>query len=227
MVALLSVTQIRLRGFRRSSVIGTAGLTADSPAVPLTCEGLVATTLPARDRTAIVPFNRGRFHAAAPSGTNRHTTWADANPGIGVIPATVPVVTVVAVPPDLDVDLRLSWSDERGNVQHRCGCCHGKSDLHHVGILLGASNCKSTGKNNEGSTPQWTVSEFEQARSGRTYSGKRASSASRDWFQSAGISAYRAGRSPSWIKVKNRSHPAMERVKESFLVESAGGATRL
>jgi bifunctional non-homologous end joining protein LigD len=29
-------------------------------------------------------------------------------------------------------------------------------------------------------------------------------------------SAYRAGRSPSWIKVKNRSHPAMERVKEAF-----------
>jgi ATP-dependent DNA ligase len=27
---------------------------------------------------------------------------------------------------------------------------------------------------------------------------------------------YRAGRSPDWIKVKNRKHPAMERVKESF-----------
>jgi bifunctional non-homologous end joining protein LigD len=27
---------------------------------------------------------------------------------------------------------------------------------------------------------------------------------------------YRAGRSPHWVKVKNRSHPAMERVKESF-----------
>ena len=29
-------------------------------------------------------------------------------------------------------------------------------------------------------------------------------------------SAYRPGRSASWIKVKNRSHPAMERVKEAF-----------
>jgi bifunctional non-homologous end joining protein LigD len=29
-------------------------------------------------------------------------------------------------------------------------------------------------------------------------------------------SVYRGGRSPHWIKVKNRSHPAMERVKESF-----------
>ena len=27
---------------------------------------------------------------------------------------------------------------------------------------------------------------------------------------------YRAGRSPNWVKVKNRSHPAMDRVKEAF-----------
>jgi hypothetical protein len=27
---------------------------------------------------------------------------------------------------------------------------------------------------------------------------------------------YREGRSPYWIKVKNRSHPAIERVKEPF-----------
>ena len=27
---------------------------------------------------------------------------------------------------------------------------------------------------------------------------------------------YRAGRSPDWVKVKNRTHPAMERVKEAF-----------
>ena len=27
---------------------------------------------------------------------------------------------------------------------------------------------------------------------------------------------YCAGRSPDWIKVKNRSHPALDRVKESF-----------
>jgi bifunctional non-homologous end joining protein LigD len=29
-------------------------------------------------------------------------------------------------------------------------------------------------------------------------------------------STYRAGRSPNWIKVKNRQHPAMERIKEAF-----------
>jgi ATP-dependent DNA ligase len=27
---------------------------------------------------------------------------------------------------------------------------------------------------------------------------------------------YRSGRSPDWVKVKNRKHPAMERVKEAF-----------
>ena len=29
-------------------------------------------------------------------------------------------------------------------------------------------------------------------------------------------STYRSGRSPNWIKVKNRSHPAMGRVKEGL-----------
>jgi bifunctional non-homologous end joining protein LigD len=29
-------------------------------------------------------------------------------------------------------------------------------------------------------------------------------------------SAYRSGRSPNWIKVKNRKHPALDRVRESF-----------
>jgi bifunctional non-homologous end joining protein LigD len=27
---------------------------------------------------------------------------------------------------------------------------------------------------------------------------------------------YRSGRSPDWVKVKNRQHPAIERVKEAF-----------
>jgi bifunctional non-homologous end joining protein LigD len=27
---------------------------------------------------------------------------------------------------------------------------------------------------------------------------------------------YRAGRSKDWVKVKNRNHPAMERVMDSF-----------
>ncbi len=32
----------------------------------------------------------------------------------------------------------------------------------------------------------------------------------------AGNRPYRAGRSPDWIKVKNRKHPAMSRVADSF-----------
>ena len=27
---------------------------------------------------------------------------------------------------------------------------------------------------------------------------------------------YRGGRCPDWVKVKNRKHPAMERVKDAF-----------
>jgi len=35
-------------------------------------------------------------------------------------------------------------------------------------------------------------------------------------------SVYRAGRSPNWIEVKNRTHPAMSRVKEAFSGRLAG-----
>jgi hypothetical protein len=40
-----------------------------------------------------------------------------------------------------------------------------------------------------------------------------------DWLQQGeiGPDLFRAGRSPNWIKVKNRKHPAMERVMESLL----------
>jgi hypothetical protein len=78
------------------------------------------------------------------------TTWTDANCGVGVVPPTIPIVavlaivSVVAVPPDLDIDLGhldalgFGWSEERGSRQHRCGCCHGKSDLHHEESSLGS-----------------------------------------------------------------------------------------
>src|SRR6267143_3524772 len=61
---------------------------------------LVAAALPARDPAAVVPFNRGGFHAAVLSWTDRDTTWAEANCGVGVVPppATVPIVAVLAVP---------------------------------------------------------------------------------------------------------------------------------
>src|SRR5258708_2273620 len=99
---------------------------------------VVAAALPARDPATVIPFNRGSLHAAALSWADGDTTWAHANCGVGVVSATVPIVAVVAVPPDLNIDalghldaLGLGRSDERGSRQHRCGCRHGKSDLHH------------------------------------------------------------------------------------------------
>jgi len=99
---------------------------------------LVAAALSARDPAAVVPFDRGRHHAAALSWADGDTTWADADGGVGVVPPAT--VSIVAVPPDLNIDalghldaLGFGRSDERGSCQHRCGCRHGKSDLHHVG----------------------------------------------------------------------------------------------
>jgi hypothetical protein len=65
---------------------------------------LVATALPARDR-AVAPFDRGSHHVAALSWADGDAAWADADGG--VIAPTIPivaVVTVVAVPPDLNID---------------------------------------------------------------------------------------------------------------------------
>src|SRR5260370_28450018 len=105
---------------------------------------LVAAALPARDPAAVVPFNGGSFHAAALLWADGDATGADANCGVGVVPATVPIIAVIAVPPDLNIDalghldaLGLSRSGERGSCQHSCRCRHGKSDLHHVRVPLG------------------------------------------------------------------------------------------
>ena len=97
---------------------------------------LVATALPARDR-AVAPFDRGSHHAAALSWADGDAAWANADGG--VIAPTIHIVAVGAVPPDLNIDalghlelLGLGWSTRRGNRQHRCGCRHRESDLHHV-----------------------------------------------------------------------------------------------
>jgi hypothetical protein len=107
---------------------------------------LVAAALPARNHAAVVPFNPGSYRAAALSWADGDTTGTDANCGVGVVPpATIPIVVaipvVVAVPPDLNIDtlgnldaLGFGRSDERGSCQHRCGCRHGKSDLHRLGV---------------------------------------------------------------------------------------------
>src|SRR5207247_7920358 len=110
------------------------------------------------DPAAVVPFNRGSFRAAALSRADGNTTWADANCSVGVVPATVPIIAVVAVPPDLNIDadlghldalldvLGLGRSNETGSRQHSCGCRHGKSDLHHVGSSLARSEERRVGK---------------------------------------------------------------------------------
>src|SRR5437763_14608084 len=80
---------------------------------------LVAAALPARKTAAIVAFNPGRHHAAAVASADRNPTGADANGGIAVV-AALPVVSIVAVPSDLNVDalghfdaFGLGRSDER------------------------------------------------------------------------------------------------------------------
>jgi hypothetical protein len=99
---------------------------------------LVATALPARDR-AVAPFDGGSHHATAVSWADGDTPWADADSIV-----TVPIVAVVAVPPDLNIDalghlevLSLGRSSRRRSRQHRCGCRQDKSDLHHQASSLG------------------------------------------------------------------------------------------
>jgi hypothetical protein len=85
---------------------------------------LVAATVLAREPAA-VPFTRSSLNAAALWWADGDTTWADANRSVGVeslaveLLATVPIVAVVAVPPDLNIDAwghldGLGRSDERG-----------------------------------------------------------------------------------------------------------------
>ena len=120
---------------------------------------VLAATLLARDPAAVVPFNRGSHHAAALSWADGDTTRADANCGVGVVPpATVPIVAVVAVPPDLNIDLGhldalgIGRNDGRGSRQHRCGCRHRESDLQHALGLIQRDLEGATGTNAKGST---------------------------------------------------------------------------
>src|SRR5689334_21659024 len=59
------------------------------------------------------------------------------------------------------------------------------------------------------------VAPFERGEIGRTYSGRPAA-----WARGVGLQTprwpYRGGRQKQWVKVKNRSHPALTRVLEAF-----------
>jgi bifunctional non-homologous end joining protein LigD len=60
------------------------------------------------------------------------------------------------------------------------------------------------------------VSDFEQGEIGPDLFRKACEFGLEGLVSKRRDSTYRSGRSPNWIKVKNRSHPAMERVREAF-----------
>jgi bifunctional non-homologous end joining protein LigD len=60
------------------------------------------------------------------------------------------------------------------------------------------------------------VSEFEQGEIGPDLFRKACEFDLEGLVSKRRDSPYRAGRSPSWVKVKNREHPAMHRVREAF-----------
>ena len=60
------------------------------------------------------------------------------------------------------------------------------------------------------------VSEFEQGEIGPDLFRQACKFGLEGLVSKRRESVYRGGRSPNWIKVKNRSHPALDRVKESF-----------
>jgi ATP-dependent DNA ligase len=60
------------------------------------------------------------------------------------------------------------------------------------------------------------VSEFEQGEIGPDLFRKACEFGLEGLVSKRRDSTYRPGRSPTWIKVKNRGHPAMGRVKASF-----------
>jgi bifunctional non-homologous end joining protein LigD len=60
------------------------------------------------------------------------------------------------------------------------------------------------------------VSQFEQGEIGPDLFRKACEFGLEGLVSKRRDSTYRSGRSPSWIKVKNRKHPALDRVRESF-----------
>jgi bifunctional non-homologous end joining protein LigD len=60
------------------------------------------------------------------------------------------------------------------------------------------------------------VSDFEQGEIGSDLFRKACEFGLEGLVSKRRDSTYRAGRSPNWIKVKNRIHPAMHRVRDAF-----------
>src|SRR6266542_198662 len=106
------------------------------------CLIVVATALPARDHAAVAPVDRSGHRAAVSPWANGHAAWTDADGGVT---PTIPIIAVVAVPPDLNVDalghleiLGLGRSSRWGShQQHHCGCRQDESNPHHRASSLG------------------------------------------------------------------------------------------
>jgi bifunctional non-homologous end joining protein LigD len=72
-------------------------------------------------------------------------------------------------------------------------------------------------KNNLARRPEGIfVSEFEQGEIGPDLFRHACKFGLEGLVSKRRESVYRGGGSPHWIKVKNRSHPALQRVKEAF-----------
>ena len=122
---------------RRKNARAETARTGRKESAPLcVARRLVAAALLARDPAAVIPFNRGSDHAAALSWADGDTTGTDANCGVGVVPsATVPIVPVVAVPPDLNIAalgnldaMGLGRSDEAGQSSAAGRCTERLAD---------------------------------------------------------------------------------------------------
>jgi hypothetical protein len=100
---------------------------------------LVATPLPAGNHAAVVAFNGCSYRAAMPSWADSDATRANADGSVAVVAIAVPLVAVVPVPPDLNIDA-LGHLDAFGlgrivkwtGCQRDCGCAQGESDPQHA-----------------------------------------------------------------------------------------------
>jgi bifunctional non-homologous end joining protein LigD len=86
-------------------------------------------------------------------------------------------------------------------------------DLRKLPLHLRKTNltitCPSTGS-------EFFVSEFERSEIGPDLFRHACKFGLEGMVSKRRDSAYRAGRSPSWVKVKSRSHPALQRVQDAF-----------
>src|SRR5712672_3132807 len=95
----------------------------------------------------------------------------------------------------------------------RGSCCSEGEDLRKLPLHLRKNNlARLLARRPEGIF----VSQFEQGEIGPDLFRQACNFGLEGLVSKRRESVYRGGRSPNWIKVKNRSHPAIDRVKETF-----------